>query len=274
MLRGSNVRCCRLPAARCLSRLSGERPLYFTYVFPAAPSRALPCLPRPFGQSCGTPRRNAKLYPSVMAEMARVLRPGSGRCVLLVAQPHLLGLPGIRRDNQKSRKKLRKQERERAGEVGSRHHNRSEAVAAPEEHERGEQGDRRQVISGQSGGGADVCGADVGVTDGGQQLVTGSAAKDVRKADPQQEVSTEKASPTLQKATNLEPRPEKETRAEASPGALWRIRARHTVNVGGLISYIIVLDRTHAPLPSPRSHRRKRFVGMNAYCKHRKEDEG
>ncbi|CAN0453872.1 unnamed protein product, partial [Hapterophycus canaliculatus] len=44
----------------------------------------------PFGHSCGTPRQNAKLFPLVMAEMARVLRPGSGRAVLLVAQPHLL----------------------------------------------------------------------------------------------------------------------------------------------------------------------------------------
>ncbi len=235
---------------------------------------ALSCLPRPFGQSCGTPRKNAKLYPAVMAEMARVLRPGSGRCVLLVAQPHLLGLPGIRRHNQKQRKKLRKQGRERACELGSLHHSSSGAVATSEERKRSEKQEGGRAISGQAGGSSDVDGVDVGVTDGGQQLGMGGAAKEQRPANPQQEISMDAESPTPQTSTAFESQHESETSVGASPGAPWHICARHTVNVGGLISYVLVLDRTHEPLPLPRSYRRKRLVGMDAYCKHRREDEG
>lgn len=37
----------------------------------------------PFGKRCGTKWNNQKLYPQVLAELARVLRPGTGRAALL-----------------------------------------------------------------------------------------------------------------------------------------------------------------------------------------------
>lgn len=192
--------------------------------------------------------------------------------MLLVAQPHLLGLPGIRRDNQKERKKLRKQERERTCKSGSLHHSDGE-VAMSEVHRRSEKLEVGRATSGQAGGSADVNDVDVGGRDGGQQLDSGRAAIGQRKANPQQKVSMDATSPTPQTATALEPQHKSRTSVGTSSEALWRICTRHTVNVGGLISYVLVLNRTHASVPLPRSYRRKRLVGVDAYCKNRREDE-
>ncbi|CAN0047518.1 unnamed protein product, partial [Discosporangium mesarthrocarpum] len=47
-------------------------------------------LERPFGVSCGSPRANQRLYPNALREMARVLRPLTGRAVLLLRSPKML----------------------------------------------------------------------------------------------------------------------------------------------------------------------------------------
>lgn len=229
---------------------------------------------RPFGKTCGTPRQNAKLYPLVMAEMARVLRPGSGCCVVLVAQPHLLGLPEIRRDNAKDRKKQRKKAREGEREVESVHHNGSggtEGAAGSEEHGRIKKRWHGEAISRQAGGSSSgASGASLHEPD----EVTGSGAK--KNKQTPLEVSQVSASPALRVDSNADADPRREGRmcVGAAPGALWRIRARHPVNVGGLISHLLVLERTTEPSPLPPSGRRKRLVGVDAYCKHRREDKG
>ncbi|CAM9284243.1 unnamed protein product [Ectocarpus sp. 6 AP-2014] len=228
----------------------------------------------PFGQSCGTPRQNARLYPLVMAEMARVLRP-SGRAVLLVTQPHLLGVPGLRRDNQKDRKKLRKMAKQ-ASRVGDRGgHDLGggiEGRAASEETGSGERcGEKtsRQAgnIKSSSDGGMSKDSADT--VGHGVENVTKQEKEDV---DPS--VSGELASPTPEKGTNDFPLCDSERSvrvAAAAPGALWRIRARHAVNVGGLISHLLLLDRTDEPPRSPSVDRRHRVVGAKAYCKRHHE---
>ncbi|CAN0069756.1 unnamed protein product, partial [Ectocarpus sp. 13 AM-2016] len=222
----------------------------------------------PFGQSCGTPRQNAKLYPLVMAEMARVLRP-SGRAVLLVTQPHLLGVPGLRRDNQKDRKKLRKMAKQ-ASRVDDRGHRDLggdiEGRAAPEETGSGErcgESTSRQAgsINCSSDGGMSK---DVASTVGhGVENVTKREKEDV---DPS--VSGARASPAPEKGKSDFPLRDSERGvAAAAPGAMWRIRARHAVNVGGLISHLLLLDRTDEPPRSSRVDRRRRVVGPKAYCK-------
>lgn len=203
-----------------------------------------------------------------MAEMARVLRPGSGRCVLLVAQPHLLGLPGIRRDNVKERKKQRKKARERECQVESLHRcsGDTEGAAALEEHGRSEKRGHGEAISAETGG------SSVANFDEAGEATESGAKKN--KQTPL-EVSQRSASPALGKASNAHPQQGgKVGVGVAAPEALWRIRARHPVNVGGLISHLLVLERTNEPTPLPRSGRRKRLVGVDAYCKHRREDKG
>eukprot|EP00752_Nemacystus_decipiens_P012903 g11421.t1 len=225
----------------------------------------------PFGKTCGTPRQNAKLYPLVMAEMARVLRPGSGRCVLLVAQPHLLGLPGIRRDNVKDRKKQRKKQRERECDAESldRSSGGAEEVSSLEEHARSEKRGHGEAIPRQAASSGGANGASLGDAD----EVTGSDTKKNKQVPP--DVSRHSASPALTKASNAYPQAVgKASVVDAAPRPLWRIGARHPVNVGGLISHLLVLERTSEPPPLPRSGRRKRLVGVDAYCKHRKEDQG
>lgn len=226
---------------------------------------------RPFGKTCGTPRQNAKLYPLVMAEMARVLRPGSGRAVLLVAQPHLLGLSEIRRDNVKDRKKQRKKERERACGSESLHSNGgTKGAAITEEHGPSEKRGRGQAISQQHGSSSGASGVSSDTAD----EVTGCGAKKNRQTYPPRKVSQHSVLPMPPNASSACPRQDGEVGFEASPGALWRIRARHAVNVGGLISHLLVLERTSEPSPLPRSDRRKRLLGMDAYCKHRREGRG
>eukprot|EP00903_Cladosiphon_okamuranus_P006217 g6110.t2 len=227
----------------------------------------------PFGKTCGTPRQNAKLYPLVIAEMARVLRPGSGRCVLLVAQPHLLGLPELRRDNVKDRKNRRKKERERECEMESAHRSsgKPEGAAASEEHGRSEKRLHGQAISRQAGGNSSgSSGASLQEPDG----VTESGSK--KNTQAPLKVSQHSASPALRVDGNADadPRREGKTCVGAAPGSPWRIRALHPVNVGGLISHLLVLERTNEPSPLPPSGRRKRLVGVDAYCKHRREDKG
>ncbi|CAB1116958.1 unnamed protein product [Ectocarpus sp. CCAP 1310/34] len=226
----------------------------------------------PFGQSCGTPRQNARLYPLVMAEMARVLRP-SGRAVLLVTQPHLLGVSGLRRDNQKDRKKLRKMatQESRVGDRG--HHDLGgviEGRAAPEEIGLGERygestSQQAGSINSSSDGGMSK---DVAGTMGhGVENVTKREKEDVDPSD-----SGDRASPAPEKGKHGCPLGDSERGgAAAAPGALWRIRARHAVNVGGLISHLLLLDRTDEPPRSPRVDRRYRVVGAKAYCKRHHE---
>lgn len=217
---------------------------------------------RPFGKTCGTPRQNAQLYPLVMAEMARVLRAGSGRCVLLVAQPHLLGLPELRRDNLKDRKKQRKKERERLDL--DRSEGLTEGAAALEEHGRSEKRGHGEASSRPDGISSGASGASLDET-------TGSGAK--KNNQTPLEGFQHSASPALPKASNADPQVEGNVGVGAAPGPLWRIRARHPVNVGGLISHLLVLQRTNEPSPLPRAGRRKRLVGVDAYCKHRREDQ-
>lgn len=204
-----------------------------------------------------------------MAEMARVLRPGSGRCVLLVAQPHLLGLPGIRRDNVKDRKK-RKKERERESEVESVHRSSegTEGAAASAEPRRSEKRGDGEATSRQAGAISGASGASLDETD----EVPGSGTKN-NKQTPLEFVQHSE-SLVLPNSGNVSPQDEGKVGVEPAPGALWRVRARHAVNVGGLMSHLLVVDRTNEPSPSPRSGQRKRLVGVDAYCKHRREGTG
>lgn len=205
---------------------------------------------RPFGRTCGTPRQNAKLYPVVMAEMARVLRPGSGRAVLLVAQPHLLGVPGIQRDNRKDRKKLLKKH----ARVG--HHSGGAEAKAASEHERFEQGGRGKAIPPQaaSNGGSRASGS--GTSDTANHGQRGAGGGEKKK----------------EMVLDVEPRQQDE-RSVAAKAEAWRIRARHAVNVGGLISYLLVLDRTNEPSPLRCSDRRNHAVGVSSLCKRRNENQ-
>lgn len=225
----------------------------------------------PFGQSCGTPRQNARLYPLVMAEMARVVRP-SGRAVLLVTQPHLLGVPGLRRDNQKDRKKLRKMVKQarRVGDGGDHDLGGGiEGRAAPEDiigsGERCGESTSRQAGSINSSSGRGM-GKDVADT------VSHVGENVTKKEDVDPSVSGDRASPAPENGKNVVPRCDSErSEAAAAPGALWRIRARHVVNVGGLISHLLLLDRTDEPPRLRRVDQRHRVVGAKAYCKRHHE---
>ncbi|CAM9093497.1 unnamed protein product [Ectocarpus fasciculatus] len=234
----------------------------------------------PFGQSCGTPRQNARLYPLVMAEIARVLRP-SGRAVLLVTQPHLLGVPGLRRDNQKDRKKLRKMVKQarRVGDGGGGDHDLGGGIegreraarAAPEEigsGERCEESTSRQAGSSNSTSDGGIGKDSIADTRGhGVESVT-------KKEDLDPSVSVDRASPAPEKGENDNHAilcDSERSVAAAAPGALWRIRARHVVNVGGLISHLLLLDRTDETPRSPRVDRRHRVVGAKGYCKRHHE---
>lgn len=223
-------------------------------------------LSRPFGHSCGTPRQNAKLYPLVMAEMARVLRPGSGRAVLLVAQPHLLGVPGLERDNRKDRKKARKKEKQEAGggPVDSQKQEENEAATAPSgDLEKCGRGCGGEAISRPAGGST----SSSGFKAGGK----GGPGDGTKKDDASQAISANPAPPAPDKSVDLERQQQKHEKHTAVREGLWRIRSRHTVNVGGLVSSLLILDRTDRPSPLPRVDRRKRLVGLDAYCKRRRE---
>lgn len=172
--------------------------------------------------------------------MARTLRPGTGRAVLLVTQPHLLGLPEIQRERPKDKKKRFK---------GMRH-----------PHERG--GSNKPSES--EGHGGKVSSVDV-AADGVQQAE--------ESAPCNSEGVGEQASRDLKA-----PAPEEVAvgatgrgGAVAPPPPLWQLRARHAVNIGGLISWLLVLGRTDEPPPPPRAGRRNRFVGLKSYCKRRED---
>ncbi|CAM9513419.1 unnamed protein product [Scytosiphon promiscuus] len=222
----------------------------------------------PFGHSCGTPRQNAKLYPLVMAEMARVLRPGSGRAVLLVAQPHLLGVPGLERDNRKDRKKLRKKGRKKAGEgVGSHEQEGNQAAAPsgdPDSCKRGADGMASSRPVGRSTGsrGSNV-GGNSGPGDGAKNDGVSPAVSRIPASPPPD-----------QGAGGVKHQQERDSDSAAVPQGLWRIKSRRTVNVGGLVSSLLILDRTKSPSPIPRVDRRKRLVGLDAYCKRRTDGSG
>lgn len=190
----------------------------------------------------------------VMAEMARVVRPDSGRAILLVAQPHLLGIPELQRDNRKDRKKLRKKERLRAGHRSEE----AQAKAVSEEHERREKRRRGTAMTRKATSG---CTSDF--VDQGQ--------RENASREKEQETSRGFSSENV---LDMEPQRDDERRSVAAKTEpLWRVRCRHVVNVGGLISHLVVLDRTNELSPLPRSDRAKHVGGMAKLCKHRNEKQ-
>lgn len=195
-----------------------------------------PILARPFGYSCGTPRANERLYPTTLAEMARALRPGSGRAILLVVQPSLLGLPGLRGGKRKEKKEARKQARRAGGAPRSpgRRETPGPACDVPSSVD-GAQEDLKPP------GGRRQCGSPTLPTDGMDGALQDTGATR-RGHEPH------------------EPTGDGEGNGEVLHHQLWKIKAQHTVNVGGLVSYVLILERTREPAP-PVSDRRKRWVG-------------
>ncbi|CAM9275996.1 unnamed protein product [Laminaria digitata] len=213
----------------------------------------------PFGLSCGSPRVNAKLYPTVMAEMARALRPGTGRAVLLVTQPHLLGLPEIQRERPKDKKKKRFKGTRRPHEGGSNKPSESE----------GNDGKISKPTEQSEGRGGKVSCADVAADRAQQQAeerlpcknegVGEQGSRDLKPSAPEGV-----AGGAAEGGTAVAPPP--------PPPPLWQLRARHAVNIGGLVSWLLILGRTdEPPPPPPRSDRRNRFVGLKSYCKRRED---
>lgn len=178
-----------------------------------------------------------RLYPAVMNEMARALRPGTGRAVLLVTQPHLLGLPEIQRERPKDKKKRFKGMR-RSHEGGS---------GTPSESE-----GRDGAISG------------IGVAAAGAHQAEERAPCNSEGVGEQAPREFKSSAPEGVAAWATEG-------ASTVAPPLWQLRARHAVNIGGLISWLLILGRTDEPPPPPRSDRRNRFVGLKSYCKRRED---
>lgn len=168
-----------------------------------------------------------------MGEMARALRPGTGRAVLLVTQAHLLGLPEIQRERPKDKKKRFKGMR-RPHERGSNR---------PSEAE-GNGGERSCVDF--------ACGAQQAEERAPYNNEGGQTSCELKSSAPEGVAvgATEGGS-------------------AVAPPPLLQLRARHAVNIGGLISWLLVLGRTDEPPPPPRSDRRPRLVGLKSYCKRR-----
>lgn len=179
--------------------------------------------------------------------MARVLRPGSGRAVLLVTQPYLLGLPDIQRERKKDKKAWK-----RGTTAGMQTH-------------RGTQPERSKPASmyyggiacetGESGrGNTRRCGSDIAET---AVIESVSGVHDTVCEAP---FGLDVAAASVD--------------GEANPGAVWRVRDRHSVNVGGLLSWLLILDRTDVPAPPRQSlDRHKRWVGMDVYRTKRRQQQ-
>lgn len=171
---------------------------------------------------------NEKLYPTALNEMARVVRPSTGRAVLLVTQPYLLGLPEIQKARRKEKGLLRKRCREAGvpfpgkGSSGgiAIHESRNQAAAETDDMRHGGS-DPRETY------------------DSVSASKEGSSVPPIGCADEAVETS--------------------------SRDAVWRVRARHSVNVGGLVSWLVVLDRTDEPPPPRPLDRRKRWVGLGTH---------
>lgn len=175
--------------------------------------------------------------------MARVLRPGSGRAVLLVTQPYLLGLLGVNRERHK-----KKFSRRQAGKQGLQER-------APRQGASSFMGrrDGAEFLQGQA-------------EDSGEQIeVTG---KVLSACENQTSKSCDSAAAGL--ASNSVGGQD----GSATPGELWRVRAQHAVNVGGLMSWLLVLDRTPEPAPRRSLDRRKRWVGYGAHVSTRCNSQG
>lgn len=276
-----------LQAIRLVERLalskvkSADRLLVVTSPIPLSSrprTRFLPC--RPFGLSCGSPRVNAKLYPTVMSEMARALRPGTGRAVLLVTQPHLLGLPETQRERTKdNKKKKRFKGMRRPQERGIRQSQNERELKAPGN-------EMGSTNPSECDGGRDGKASCVDAVSGEQQAemapcnnegVGGQASHDLKSCDLKS-APEGVAVGALPQGTSVGAFSQGAVMgaseggsAVVAPPALWQLRARHAVNIGGLISWLLVLGRTDEPPPPPRKDRRNRFVGMKSYCKRRKD---
>lgn len=184
--------------------------------------------------------------------MARVLRIGSGRAVLLVTQPHLLGLPELQREPRK------KKNMPRSGheDLTKDHDNRRHETLERQRRERCRETTREDG----GGGGSSEKRSRPHVADQGQYEADGH--------DDGAQIPCGLPSAPVKVAAE----PGKAER-NAPRGALWRIKARHAVNVGGLISWLVVLDRTCQQAPPPKLDRRKGWVGLNTYCKRKKEEK-
>lgn len=185
--------------------------------------------------------------------MARVLRPGSGRAVLLVAQPYLLGLPEIRRE--------RRKKSDPAMTKGPRggHRRYLDSGSASQEHH-GNQGaaSSKGVDSARDGTGA---GRGIDCFPRGRQ----DQSKDVHEGKLVIAAGFRNTA-SAPKGVDGKGNPR-----SGEHGALWRVRERLAVNVGGLVSWLVILDRTEEPSPQPRPDRRRRWIGLHGYCKRRKE---
>lgn len=184
---------------------------------------------------------NARLYPTVMSEMARALRPGTGRAVLLVTQPHLLGLPEIQRERPKDKKK------------------RFKGMRRPRE------GGNHKPSESEGRDGKINC---VGVVADGAKQAEERAPCNSEGVGEQASCDLKSSAPEGIAAGATEGG---SAVAPLPPPPLWQLRARHAVNIGGLISWLLVLGRTDEPPPPPRSGRRNRFVGLKSYCKRRED---
>lgn len=197
-----------------------------------------------------------------MAELARVVRPGSGRAVLLVAQPHHLGLPGIRRERKKDRA-----HRPLQGGHGSDgglhvHGVRKEVSHSQQPKGHGGKWLGKHAEDTKCGGTRD-CEVDTG--EGQRALKSKGSMHDDSLRPVGRPAPQGITADTHQSASNTDAVAE-------SPSALWRVRTRHAVNVGGLISWLVILDRTTEPAPAPRFERRKRWVGLHAYSRRRNDE--
>ncbi|CAM9886776.1 unnamed protein product [Choristocarpus tenellus] len=237
----------------------------------------------PFGVSCGTPSANRRLYPNALTEMARVLRPGSGRAILLVASPKLLRLPGLQSSAGEG-----KGGRGRGEEKGE-----SEGVGNGLEGE----GRRKSETAGECKGDGDerlaevtvpscLCkeaGADVALleeeTMGGKMQGNRSCRSKERNYGGDSLRGHGSKALTSETPVNLEAaavkkgvlsrqrggRRKGDCHRHSDGNKLWNLEARHTVNVGGMLTCIVVLKRTDVLIPSDLKagvSRKKSWVGV------------
>lgn len=198
-----------------------------------------------------------------MSEIARALRPGTGRAVLLVTQPHLLGLPEIQRERPKDKKKQKRLKGIRAPHESRTRQSENKRGFIPPGNEMGSntppecEGVRDEKVNCvDAASGEQQSEMAVGNDEG----VGGQASHDLKSFDSKSAPDGVAMGAATEGGTGF-----------VAPPTLWRLQARHAVNIGGLISWLLVLGRTDEPPPPPRKDRRNRFVGIKSHCKRRKD---
>lgn len=174
--------------------------------------------------------------------MARVLRPGTGRAVLLVTQPYLLGLPDI----PKARRKEKGLAKKRCRETGLQCWGKGD--------------DEQHPSKDCEDGAGDKANAEQDAERASYDHVTHENHSEISCEVPSGHDARFRTSENSHDSVALKRQ------------AVWRVRDQHSVNVGGLLSSLLVLDRTDEAAPAQSENRRKKWVGSGA-CRHHTQEQ-